>query len=278
MPAAPPWSSRVAIVALLAILSSCGLAASDVSQDVETSEVATGGVLDVVDPDCVLPADPVTVFEDQGLLLKVWTFALEEVHTRPVLPNEPGLLAYRAAIRSERAVERHPALYVPPAQDEAEAELWRDEHFNNDLAYRDGVGSIEPIICLDALLFAEQNVRVPQLERPTEFLASVLRRRTAGRDEVAVVFGAGREMFPPKAVYGFETIDEHLAQGWRYWYVLHNHTRQADGALGVPVPSTVDVRFSRSLAEDRGLERVRVTNGFYSFDAAIDEIAGFRAR
>lgn len=59
---------------------------------------------------------------------------------------------------------------------------------------------------------------------------------------------------------------------------LHNHTRHANGALGVPVPSTSDVRFVRSLAAARGLERVRVTNGFYSFDAAVDEISGFRGR
>jgi hypothetical protein len=129
-----------------------------------------------------------------------------------------------------------------------------------------------------ALLFAEQNARVPQLERPTEFLASVLRRGAEEGEEVVVIFGAGSEMFPPRTVYGFDVADEYLARGWRYWYVLHNHTRQGNGALGVPVPSASDVQLARNLAAERGLERVRVTNGFYTFEAAVDEMAVFRSR
>lgn len=219
-----------------------------------------------------------TLAEDQGSVLRVWTFFLEEIHSRMVLPDDPWLIAYRTAIRSEGAFERYPALHVPSPLNEAEADLWRDEGFNNDLAYRGEVGSIEPIACLDALLFAEQNARVPQLERPTEFLASVLRRGAEEGEEVVVIFGAGSEMFPPRTVYGFDVVDEYLARGWRYWYVLHNHTRQGNGALGVPVPSASDVRLARNLAAERGLERVRVTNGFYTFDAAVDEMAVFRSR
>src|SRR5690606_16682245 len=127
------------------------------------------------------------------------------------------------------------------------------------------------------LLFAEQNARIPQMEHPTEFLASVLQRATVERDEVVVVFGAGNERLPPRPAYGFEIVDTYLAQGWRYWYSLHNHTRQADGTLGVPVPSTSDVHLARNLAESTGLERLRVTNGFYTFDAAVEDMARLRA-
>ena len=62
------------------------------------------------------------------------------------------------------------------------------------------------------------------------------------------------------------------------WYLIRNHTRQHSGALGVPMPSTSDVRSVRWLAETRGLERARVTNGFYTFDVAIDELREFRWR
>ena len=140
------------------------------------------------------------------------------------------------------------------------------------------MGAIGPITCLDALLFARENARLPQLERPTEFLASVLRKGSDEHGEILVVFGAGAELFPPKTVYGFDIVDDYLAQGWSYWYVLHNHTRQSNGALGIPVPSTSDVQFVRGLAAKRGLKRVRVTNGFYSFDAGIDEMRALRAR
>lgn len=85
-------------------------------------------------------------------------------------------------------------------------------------------------------------------------------------------------MFPPSWVHGFDIVDDHLARSWRYWYLLHNDTRQGNEALGGPVPSTSDVRLVRWLAETRGLERVRVTNGFYTFDAGIDELGDFRWR
>jgi hypothetical protein len=187
-------------------------------------------------------------------------------------------LAYRAAIRKEGAEERYPALATPTDASGPNADVWRDESFNNDLAYRHVVGAIGPITCLDALLFAQQNARVPELERPTEFLASVLSKGSDEREEIVVVFGAGTGLSPPKTVYGFDIVDEYLAQGWSYWYLLHNHTRQSNRALGVPVPSTSDVQFARGLAAKRGLKRVRVTNGFYSFDAGIDEMRAFRAR
>lgn len=271
-------TGRLAICGLLLSVVSCGFSSSNESEDIERYRNEGAGHFATVEPRCVLPSDPTTIVEDEGLVLKVWRFPLEEVHVRPVLPDESGLLAYRATIHAEGAHERYPALYVPPTRSEGDADVWRDEDFNNNLAYQEGVGSIEPITCLDALLFAEQNARVPQLERPTEFLASVLVRQLMERDEVVVVFGAGTELFPPSSVHGFEVVDEYVAAGWQYWYVLHNHTRQADGALGVPVPSTSDVGFARRLAAQSGLERIRVTNGFYSFDAAVAEISRFRAR
>lgn len=258
---------------LLLVLMSCGMGSQ---ADVERGE--TLSVAEAAEARCAFPAAPVIVRDEGGLVLKVWSFPLQDVHSRHVLPDEPTLITLRDALHASGADIPYPTLDVPLAQSPAEADIWRDELFNNDLAYGGEVGSIEPITCLDALLFAEQNARVPQLERPTEFIASVLRRESLGIEEVVVVFGAGTETFPPRSVYGFEIVDEHLAQGWTYWYLLHNHTIQANGALGVPVPSTSDVQFARGLAKTRGLERVRVTNGFYSFDAAVGEIARLRAR
>ncbi|MEX2125269.1 MAG: hypothetical protein WD795_15360 [Woeseia sp.] len=232
-----------------------------------------------VDADCMLPPAPEILLDEDGALLQVWSFPLEDVHSRPVLPDDLGLLAYRAAIRADGADVRRPVSDEPPARTPAEAEIWDDENYNNDLAFSGEVGSIDAITCLDALLFAAQNARISQLERPTEFLASVLRRD--GSKDVIVVFGAGNEMFPPKSVYGFDIVDEYLAQDWRFWYALHNHTLQEKGellALGTPVPSTSDVQLVRSLAEDRGLESVRVTNGFYTFNATVDDLSEFRAR
>jgi hypothetical protein len=96
-----------------------------------------------------------------------------------------------------------------------------------------------------------------------------------------VVFGAGLEMFVPREVYGLDVVEQRLDEGWSYWYAIHNHTLQRNGdllALGVPVPSTSDIGLNRSLAERFGLDSVRVTNGFYTFRASIDELGRFRAR
>jgi len=271
-------TSRTAMSALLVLLGACGVAPADDPPELAGPDpTGAANVAAAVDPACALPPDAVTHIDEDGLVLRVWTFPLKDVHSRAVLPDDTGLLSWRDAIRTDGAIEKQPAFHLPPARDDNEAQIWANEHFNNELAYRGGVGSIEPITCLDALLFAKQNARVPQLESPTEFLASVLRRDTAEGEEVAVVFGAGSEMFPPRSVHGFEIVDEHVADGWRFWYMLHNHTRQSSGALGVPVPSTSDVQFVRSLAQTRGLERVRITNGFYTFDAAVEEIVDFRS-
>ncbi len=264
------FPNRLAVVVLVSIFGSCSSLRPIEGQNARGS--------DPVDPACVLPGAPAVVLEDGGVVLWVWRVPWKDAYARPALPNDAGLLAYRAAIREEGAEERYPALAVPTGASGPNADVWRDESFNNDLAYRGVVGAIGPITCLDALLFAQQNARVPQLERPTEFVASVLRKGSDEREEIVVVFGAGAELFPPKTVYGFDIVDDYLAQGWSYWYVLHNHTRQNNGALGIPVPSTSDVQFGRGLAAKRGLKRVRVTNGFYSFDAGIDEMRALRAR
>jgi len=229
---------------------------------------------------CKVPAQRAVILERDGAVLETWTLRLDEV-ANDSLPDDPAFLAYRAAIERDRADVRRPAADPPIARTEAEDEVWRNEHFNNELVFRGAVGSIDRISCLDALLFARQASRISQIDQPTEFLASVLKRKTGARTDLVVVFGAGSEMFPPKEVYGFEIVDRFLAEGWSYWYAIHNHTVQRNGgllALGVPAPSTSDVQLYRSLAETMGLESLRVTNGFYTFSAPVDELSALRAR
>lgn len=135
---------RVAIAVLLLILMSCGFSPSNESWDGDRTQNTRTGLFDTVESDCVLPSDPTTIIEDRGLALKVWTFPLREVHLRPVLPNDSGLLAYRATIHAEGADGKYPMLHLPPARNEAEADVWRDENFDNDLAYEEGVGIPPP--------------------------------------------------------------------------------------------------------------------------------------
>jgi hypothetical protein len=82
-------------------------------------------------------------------------------------------------------------------------------------------------------------------------------------------------------VYGFDVATDSAAQGWEYWYVLHNHTTQRNGdrlALGAPALSTSDVQLMRNLARDAGLGSARVTNGFYTYTVPVGELDRLRSR
>lgn len=269
--------ARLSGIVAAAVVMSC---ASENSVEREAdggSASVAASISDPVDVLCALPSDPVVLLEEEGAVLQMWSLTWRDVYSQPVLPPDAAFLAYRRAIRAERADLERP----PPLIPGTETEIWRDERHNNDLAYSGAVGSIDPITCLDALLFAEQHSRFSQLDHPTEFIASILRRRTGESDEVMVIFGASDEMFPPGSFYGFDVADAHRAQGWNWAYVLHNHTLQDDDGsrvLGVPVPSTSDVELARVLAEQRGLESARVTNGFFTFRAQVRELVDFRAR
>lgn len=227
-----------------------------------------------------MPDDRSVVRSGDGAILETWDLALDEVRTER-LPDEPAFVEYRAAIERDGADLRRPVADPPVMDTEDLAAIWRDEFFNNDRVYEDGVGTIAPISCLDALLFARQAMRVSQLDRPTEFVASVLRREGPRGRRLKVVFSAGSEMFVPPGWYGFDVVADLQDDGWTLWYSIHNHTtRTHEGrlALGVPVPSTSDVGLLRGLGESLGLDSLRVTNGFYTFHAAVSDLRGFRAR
>ncbi|MEQ9400222.1 MAG: hypothetical protein RJQ04_13755 [Longimicrobiales bacterium] len=231
-------------------------------------------------PACTMPDDRTVVRSADGAILETWDLALDEVRTER-LPDVPAFLEYRAAIERDGGDLRRPVADPPVTDTEELAAIWRDEFFNNDRVYEDGVGTIVPISCLDALLFARQAMRVSQLDRPTEFAASVLRREEPQGPRLKVVFAAGSEMLVPRGWYGFDLVADHVEDGWTSWYAIHNHTTQTnDGrlALGVPVPSTSDVGLLRGLGESLGLDSLRVTNGFYTFHAAVSDLDGFRAR
>jgi hypothetical protein len=69
---------------------------------------------------------------------------------------------------------------------------------------------VRRIRCLEAALFAVQDARFSQLTRPTEFVASILRRD----DRLKIYFGASDQMFPPNRTHGFSEIAADIAAGW----------------------------------------------------------------
>lgn len=258
--------NKLAVLLALSVLAWC---------QTQHSSAAVTKPAEGITSSCRQPAQITTLYQQDGAVLEVWSLSLAEVENDS-LPDEPAFVEYRNAIKQQGADSRQPELVVPAELGAAEAAIWQAEQFNNALVFNGKVGAIEAISCLDALLFARQASRVPQLQRPTEFIASVLRRDTNAGVGLAVVFGGGSELFPPKAVYGFDVVDLFVADGWRYWYMLHNHTVQRSGenlVLGVPAPGTSDIQFARGLGNSYGLEAIRVTNGFYTFSASVEDLA-----
>jgi hypothetical protein len=264
-------------------LVSCRSSSSDASAHgrVQDAAARARSAADRVDARCAWPSRPRTILEEPHAVLLEWQFPDADVYSQSAIPPDSAYLAFRAGVRADGADVRRPVADAPRPKDAAEAAMWQDEAINNELAQSGQVGRIEDIACLDALLFAFQNARAPELTHPTEFLASVLRREVNGQRQLAVVFGAGDEMFPPKSVYGSDVVAQHVAQGWEYWYAIHNHTVQKNGArmaLGNPTLSTSDVQFGRNLAAEAGLRSARVTNGFYTFSAGVQELSRMRSR
>lgn len=229
---------------------------------------------------CRMPDERVTVRAEGSAVVETWEMSLQDVLTGE-LPGEPAFLEYREAIERDGADLRRPVRDPPVTNSEEAAAIWRDEFFNHDLVFDGGVGVVEPITCLDALLFTRQAVRVSQIERPSEFVASVLRRETPDGTRLLIVFGAGSGGLVPQGWYGTDLVAEYLNEGWGIWYVIHNHTIQRNEdrlALGAPVPSTNDVQLNRALAVQLGVDSVRVTNGFFTHRASTADMSQFRAR
>ncbi len=220
---------------------------------------------------CVMPSEPEIVLHDGATILARWEFAATAFDGLNTLPSEPAYAAYRAAVDTTARRPVHDPVKIDNAEMRAR---WERESHNIDVAFSGTGGRVEPIGCLDALVFAYQAARFDQLKQPTEYIASILVRD--GR--LRIWFGASNTMFPPKQVYTIDQAAADVADGWRYVAMVHNHTLvtyRGSWALGVPAPSVADVRFARSLIKRLALESIRVTNGVYTLEVKAAELEGY---
>ena len=225
---------------------------------------------------CQFPSEPVLVLKDGNAALLRWDMDDNGLLSSSQLPAGPDYVDYRRQVEGAGADQRYPEQHVPEHQ--SSEPFWARELRNVELAYSGTAGDIRPVRCLDALLFAYQNARVRQLEQPTEFLVSILRKTVDGQPRLRIYFGAGDELFPPKSVYGWDQVERDVGDGWAYVTMLHNHTLQdVDGQmrLGVPAPSISDVQLLNGLIERFGLQEAWVTNGVYTVEIRAGDMGRF---
>lgn len=234
----------------------------------------------VADKKCAFKTAPTVVKKRGNAILKVWQFEEEAVFAASVIPSDSALAGYRQTIIDAGADLIRPLADEPNPKNAAEGELWQREAKNADTAFSGRAGRVRKIQCLEALLFGDQNRRYSQITQPTEFIASVLRKNTDGRTRLKVYLSGSDQMFPPKDFYGFDEAERDIANGWEFWFVLHNHTTQkynGNHALGTPTLSTSDADLHRGLAERLKLQSARVTNGFFTAEIparAFDQYLG----
>ena len=145
---------------------------------------------------CRFPLTPAVVKTQGHALLQYWELEERGPWSEPLLPTDSAYTRYRRHIEEAGADQARPLQHVPEA--ERDNENWHRERYNVERAYSTQAGTLRPVRCLDALLFAYQNARYAQIDQPTEFLVSILRKRIEGRTVLRVYFGASDELFPPR--------------------------------------------------------------------------------
>ncbi len=235
----------------------------------------------VVDDRCVFKTAATLVKQEGNAVLEVWQLEEAPVLAEAVLPRNAALAAYRKTMIEAGANLRRPVADAPSPKNASEALLWQREAENAEVAFGGSGGDVRKIQCLEALLFAQQNQRYSQISQPTEFIASVLRKRINGRVILKAYLSGSDQMFPPKGFYGFDEVEADVADGWSFWFLLHNHTvqmNQGELALGTPTLSTSDADLHRGLAERLGVGSARITNGFFTAEIPAEHFRLYNGR
>lgn len=120
---------------------------------------------------------------------------------------------------------------------------------------------VEPIRCIEALLFTRQNERISILERSTEFAAFVLRSADGSRLKI-YNYTRNEDGIGNVSVLT-DPIARDVSEGWLLVASLHNHNFHPDelGSNGIVSPSGTDTTLYKNLAAAFGLREAWITNG-----------------
>jgi hypothetical protein len=107
-------------------------------------------------------------------------------------------------------------------------EEWRGEAVNGSLVLEGRAGTIEPINCIEAMLWKWQAARFPMLEHPTEFGAFVLRRDGRMR-----IYLSSADLVGQRLRSGLvKLVEADVANGFEVVAHSHNHPFLFDRRVG----------------------------------------------
>jgi hypothetical protein len=222
---------------------------------------------------CAFRTDPHVVESRESHFLQFWLEPDRSVLGRQTLPAAASLHRFREEVAESFPTDPIVLLDNLFLQiDGADAE-------NNRIASAGEAGSIRPIDCLEALLFAAQADRGVQqghsmFSAPTEFLSFVLRKEGMLKIWFYTVDQPG--------IGGVSIFDDLLdadrEDGWEVVRNIHNHNFFPDGdlLLGGIAPSAGDVQALRAATRRFGLPAASITNGFHTLDMTPADLESFR--
>lgn len=187
--------------------------------------------------------------------IRAWTF---EPETLPQLEAFRAWAAGRTDVDPYALLRRQHRLYERLGL--ADREKLR-------LVLSRNAGRVEPMSCLEALLFSEHQARFP-VQGYTEFLAVVLAK--GGRLRVYLLSSGETQGAAPHLSHVRAELDADRARGWTLELHLHNHPfnfENESGDIGGSLAPSGEARWGDigtllSLMREQGLREGAITNGF----------------
>jgi hypothetical protein len=207
------------------------------------------------------------------------------------ISGDPTLNQFRNSVRerigdsfnSRSLMDRQRQIFA------AMPEEWKGEADNSMLVLDGTVGKIEPMTCLEAMIWKWQNNRFLMISYPTEFGAFILKRNTDLRIYLSSSDIVGARIRSEV----LESIQTDIESGFELLAHLHNHPflfdrsigdrmwtmeETIDDIAGALAPSMTDVSFFRGIRDRYGLQEAWITNGIETSKFNAEEFDLLRSR
>ena len=223
---------------------------------------------------------PVVLIQDSPAIHQYWDIPNEPALWEPLSSEIAHLEQYKDSLKLVLGEEKFEEALAKKCEQQANAMPPSAEEpgykSNSYMVYSGKLGAIRPINNLEAQLLNYQISRYPMLGHPTEFHGFILRDEQSER--VRVYFCSSDTPWPPKPGVIIDSMRQNLAEGWELYRHLHNHyDPDSTDYIGVLAPSMADAHYYKMLAENYGIDKALITNGFNTVEIDHTEFEEFKS-